>query len=212
MIRAVADETTARESKLVLFLESLGQDTWVYAGDVSSFVETLYAQWTRASRTYGPLPPPAPATDSVVFLSYSTKDAPAAVVAARCLQDRQLNVWYDRDRLVGGSHFNPEIAGAIQRCTFFVPILSRNTEDTSESYFREEWRLALERIRRQTGSSRRFVVPLVIDDLRAADLREVPPEFRDVTIQSAPGGLIPPDLIGRLVSDLRSLRSAVGGV
>lgn len=212
MIRAVADETAAREPKLVLFLESLGQDTWVYSGDAPSFVQTLYDAWTRSQRQGAPPPQEHASPDPVVFLSYSTKDRAAAERAVSCLRERQLDVWFDRGELTSGNQYDPEIASAIKRCTFFIPLISRNTENASESYFRQEWALAIERLRKQTGSSRRFVVPLVIDDLKTSALTSVPSEFTKLTIQSAPGGQVPEDLLDRLVKELRGIRAAAGGV
>jgi hypothetical protein len=58
-----------------------------------------------------------------------------------------------------------------------------------------------------TGSSRPFLMPLVIDGTPAHQAK-VPPEFVKYQWATAPGGVPPPQWIAKLNSDLRDLRKS----
>ena len=72
-----------------------------------------------------------------------------------------LRVWFDQQAIKGGDDWNQKIEKAIENCTLFIPIISRNSQ-TAEGEFRREWNRALhraERIPREVP----FIIATVID-------------------------------------------------
>jgi hypothetical protein len=69
--------------------------------------------------------------------------------------------WFDKSALKAGDPWERQILGAIQKYSLFLPLLSANTEQRYEGYFRREWDEASERARRIGG--RKFIFPIVID-------------------------------------------------
>lgn len=113
-----------------------------------------------------------------VFLSYASEDSEAAHRIADALKAGGIEAWFDQSELRGGDAWDQTIRQRIRECRLFVPLISANTEARPEGYFRLEWRLAVERMRLQSGKVA-FLVPVVIDDTseRSAD---VPDAFRVV--------------------------------
>jgi len=210
-IKALAEDTIGQETEFVLFLESLGQMTWVYDQDIGSFVERLF---TLCRTSSAPPPPdlpasPLPVTENPdVFVSYCSQDEVAAEEVARGLRQAGLETWFAPTSLRAGAQYDAKIRRGIERCTYFVALLSRNTEGDLESYFRQEWACALERLPRQTGTQQRFIVPLLVDDLRLDQLNNVPEVFLKRTLEVAPRGVLPSTLLESLVAELRAKRRA----
>jgi hypothetical protein len=89
----------------------------------------------------------------------------------------------------------------------FLPLLSANTEQRTEGYFRLEWDEAAERSRRIQG--RKFIFPIVIDADYVGDMRRyalVPEAFKAVQYCHAPVGQMSDELKGELREQLRILR------
>lgn len=119
-----------------------------------------------------PLPPTPP---GAVFLSYAREDNEAARRIADALRAFGVEVWFDQNELRGGDSWDAKIKQQIRECALFVPIVSAQTEERTEGYFRREWLLAVERTR-DMAAGRAFIVPVVIDETREADAA-VPEEF-----------------------------------
>ena len=64
-----------------------------------------------------------------VFLSYASDDRPAAQAIRDALDAAGIDVWFDRDRLMAGDAFEAKIRRNIERCSLFIPVLSRSTRD-----------------------------------------------------------------------------------
>jgi len=214
-LTALTDGTANVERKLTVFLEGLEPPMHVYKGDVSEFVARLHSTWSQrrpskrtpdASTTPGRPPEP-----SVIFLSYSWADREAAKAVVKCLKEANLSVWFDEESAEPGKPFNPLIAEAIDRCVFFMPLLSRRTEEDRRSYFRKEWDMALERWPEHTGANDTFVVPLIVDDIAVEELRTFPTKFKEVTIRHARGGNVSTDIVKSLINALREKRAASRG-
>ncbi len=105
-----------------------------------------------------------------VFVSYVREDALAANWIASELAGTGVDVWLDTERIAGGKVWRDEIATAIERCDFFVPLLSSAWLAKHESVARLELAHAQ---RRSTAlfSKRPRVVPVLLDncDLSAID-------------------------------------------
>jgi hypothetical protein len=71
-----------------------------------------------------------------VFLSYASGDAAAAERIATSLRAAGIEVWFDQSELRGGDAWDQSIRKQIKTCALFLPIISRNTHDRDEGYFR----------------------------------------------------------------------------
>ena len=105
---------------------------------------------------------------------------------AEALREAGVEVWFDRDALVGGDAWDGKIRGQIAACALFVPIISANTNARGEGYFRLEWKLAVDRSHLM-AHDQPYLLPVVVDGTSEAAAR-VPPEFRAVQWTRLPGG------------------------
>ena len=205
-----AGEEMMSDRAFTAFLERFSQDTRWYAVDSRQFVAELFRRWTERN----PSPESQPGAGVTVepggsiFISYSSDDIGAARAVYAALQQIGGDVaWFDKSQLKPGDNWDQRLRSAIQRCTFFLPLLSANTEQRTEGYFRLEWTEAAERMRRIQG--RKFLFPLVIDrDFagNAGAYQLVPEAFRTVQFAHAPDGSLQDDLKGELSNELRALR------
>ncbi|PYI87524.1 MAG: hypothetical protein DME26_05885, partial [Verrucomicrobia bacterium] len=108
--------------------------------------------------------------------------------------------------------FDDKIRRDIARCTLFMPLLSSNTEKRGEAYFRQEWNEALRRLPRFKGSSRPFIVPVIVDDLDIYLATAIPEEFKSVHIARAPQGILDSQAAGRFQQIIRNIVKAEGGL
>ena len=84
-------------------------------------------------------------SSSAIFLSYASQDADAARRICEALRAAGLEVWFDQSELRGGDAWDASIRKQIKDCSLFVPIISSNTQEREEGYFRLEWKLAVDR-------------------------------------------------------------------
>lgn len=131
-----------------------------------------------------------------VFLSYASQDAEAANRICDALRAGGIEVWFDQSELRGGDAWDQAIRKQIKTCALFLPVISRNTHDRVEGYFRLEWKLAVDRSHLM-AADQAFLLPVVIDDTRIDDER-VPERFREVQWTRVPGGVTPAAFIGRV--------------
>ena len=59
-----------------------------------------------------------------VFLSHSDHDRVFVTQVARTLRNHGIPAWYSRTDIVGGLRWHDEIGGALNRCDWFVLVLS----------------------------------------------------------------------------------------
>ncbi len=139
-----------------------------------------------------------PLTESshAVFLSYASQDAQAAQRICAALRSAGIEVWFDQSELRGGDAWDQSIRKQIKTCALFLPIISRNTHERVEGYFRLEWKLGVDRSH-LIAADQAFLLPLVIDDTRDDDER-VPERFREVQWTRLPRGETPPAFVERV--------------
>ncbi len=94
-----------------------------------------------------------------VFLSYASQDAAAVLRIAEALRASGVEVWFDKDELVGGDAWDAKIRGQIASCALFVPVISAATQARLEGYFRIEWKLAARRTRAM-ATAKAFLLPV----------------------------------------------------
>ena len=131
-----------------------------------------------------------------VFLSYASQDQAAAQRICDALRAAGIEVWFDQSALRGGDVWDTAIRRQIRTCVLFIPVISRNTHDRDEGYFRLEWKLAVDRSHLMT-SNKAFLLPVVIDDTREDD-ENVPERFRDVHWTRLPAGETPAPFVERV--------------
>ena len=112
-----------------------------------------------------------------IFLSYASQDADAARRICEALRAAGLEVWFDQSELRSGDAWDASIRKQIKECSLFVPIISNNTQQREEGYFRLEWKLAVDRSHLM-ADDKAFFFPVVLDDVAEPKAR-VPDKFRE---------------------------------
>ena len=133
-----------------------------------------------------------------VFISYASQDSEAARRICEALRAAGIEVWLDQSELRGGDAWDQKIRQQIQDCALFIPVISVNTAQRPEGYFRLEWSLADQRTQR-ISRSKTFIVPVSVDatPLERAD---VPESFARVQWTRLPGGETPPAFTQRVAT------------
>jgi len=131
-----------------------------------------------------------------VFLSYASQDAQAASRICEALRAAGIEVWFDQSELRGGDAWDHSIRRQIKSCALFIALISKNTRDRDEGYFRLEWKLAVDRSHLM-AADKAFLLPVVIDDTPKADER-TPDRFREVQWTVLPAGETPPAFVERV--------------
>lgn len=199
----LADSHTMDDERLVDFLQRVSVRTRVYSG-AEAFVTELYERWQNRqapapAASAAPvriLPPSREMPENAIFISYAREDLVAVQRLKATLDAAGLTTWFDFDRLEGGDDYDRKISANIARCSFFMPVISANTQQRLEGYFRREWSYAVDRAR-NIAEGAVFILPVCVDDTpEGAAL--VPDKFRALHITRAPAGEPPPELLRRL--------------
>jgi hypothetical protein len=140
---------------------------------------------------------PEPMEPGAIFVSYASEDRPLALRLADGLAAGGLDVWIDR-RLLPGDDYQSIIEQHIRECSAFIPVISRNTQQDDDRWFRREWRQACDRAQRYFGTDRGFLFPVVVDGTPNAELNELRRETFGRTAARAADGVPPDDLILQL--------------
>ena len=98
-----------------------------------------------------------------VFLSYSSLDWKFANEIADLLRRHGVPVWHSATNIRGGQQWHDEIGDALERCDWFVVVLSPNS--VNSVWVRREFRFALEE-KRYTNT----IIPVVF---RACNYRQL---------------------------------------
>jgi hypothetical protein len=200
----LADDHTLKDARLVSFLQQVSVRTRVYGG-AESFVAELHARWSRrqpaAAADAGNepmrfMPPTREMPENAIFISYAREDLAAVQRLKAALDAAGLTTWFDLDRLEGGDDYDRKIRANIQRCSFFVPVISAATQRRHEAYFRREWSYAVDRAR-NIAEGAVFMLPVCIDDTPEADAL-VPEQFKAVHIVRLRSGEPTPEFLRRL--------------
>ena len=202
----LADDHTMKDDRLVAFLQQVSVRTRVYGG-AEAFVAELHARWTKRQGGTAPtggtvvapqrfLPPSRDMPENAVFISYAREDLPAVQRLKAGLDAAGLATWFDFDRLEGGDDYDRKIHANIQRCSFFLPVISATTQRRLEGFFRREWSYAVDRSR-NIAEGAVFILPVCIDDTPESEAL-VPDKFRSVHISRLQGGEPSPDFVRRL--------------
>jgi hypothetical protein len=184
------------------FLQQVSVRTRIYLG-AERFVQELHARWQarhKPARTgAGPARFVAPARDmpdNAVFISYAREDLPAVQQIKAGLEAAGITTWFDMDRLEAGDDYDRKIQRNIARCSYFIPVVSANTQRRLEGYFRREWSYALDRVRNMADGAI-FILPVTVDATQAGEAL-VPDKFKALHFNHLQGGEVPAEFAERL--------------
>ncbi|MGC8518715.1 MAG: toll/interleukin-1 receptor domain-containing protein [Steroidobacteraceae bacterium] len=206
----LADDQTLEDERLVRFLHQVSIHTRIYRG-AERFVAELSERWqarrapTTAAAGAEPtrfLLPAREMPDHAVFISYAREDLPAVQQIKAGLEAAGVTPWFDLDRLEVGDDFDRKIQRNIARCSYFIAVISANTQRRLEAYFRREWNYALDRARNMADGAL-FILPVSLDATSAADAI-VPERFRALHFTSLPDGAVTPEFAARLAELTRA--------
>ncbi|HJS92396.1 MAG TPA: toll/interleukin-1 receptor domain-containing protein [Steroidobacteraceae bacterium] len=209
----LADDHSAQDERLVTFLQQVSVHTRVYRG-AERFVAELHQRWqarrkpAAETRHAGPtrfLPPAREMPENAVFISYAREDLAAVQQLKAGLEAAGVPTWFDIDRLEGGDDYDHKIQRNIGRCSYFIPVISANTQRRLEAYFRREWGYALDRARNMADGAL-FILPVTLDATSAAEAL-VPERFKALHFTQLPGGEVTPEFARRL-ADFTQARGA----
>jgi TolB-like protein len=151
--------------------------------------------------------PDTPPASSAVFLSYAREDTVAVRRIADALRGFGVEVWFDQNELRGGDTWDQKIRDQIRTCTLFMAVISANTQQRAEGYFRREWKIAVERTH-DMADGVPFIVPVVIDTTAEASAL-VPEQFMRVQWTRLAGGVPTPDFVAQTKRLLEPRRAGV---
>jgi hypothetical protein len=134
--------------------------------------------------------------ENAVFISYAREDLAAVQKLKAVLDAAGIRTWIDMDRLEGGDDYDRKIQKNIGHCSYFIPVVSANTERRTEAYFRREWSYAIDRTRNMADDAI-FILPVCVDDTNVGAAR-VPEKFRALHITPAASGDPPAGFVKRL--------------
>jgi hypothetical protein len=214
----IVDDELRRSSTMTSFFQGFCWETNILAENTPvEFVRLLHEKWFERHPTaevavsVDPLQEVVKPASHSIFISYAREDFDAASRVRDTLDQLGLNIWLDREGgLEAGDRYRAKITHDIWRCTLFIPLLSKNAERRKEAFFREEWDDALRRMRRFKGSSRAFILPLVIDDLNLGSARDIPDEFKEIHATVAQHGILANDAALRIQQITRSIIKTEG--
>ena len=90
------------------------------------------------------------------------------------------------------------------RCSYFIPVVSANTQRRLEGYFRREWSYAMDRVRNMADGAL-FILPVSIDATGTAEAL-VPDKFKALHFTHLAGGEVTAEFAARL-ADFMQARS-----
>jgi len=200
----LADSAAARDSSLLKFLKFFSQTKLgTPPFGPCEFATELHRRWKEANpETVRPMPrvvvdPEPTMPEGAAFISYASEDREMVRVLKSYLDAEGITVWYDRDQLKPGHDWNKEIQDNVNRCSFFIPIISRTTQRILlDAYFRKEWNLA-DQITLRSHGGIEFILPVLLEEIPERELA-VPESFKRHQSVLAPNGVPPPEFVKRL--------------
>jgi hypothetical protein len=176
----IADKTTKQDLGFAMFLQR--RQTIIYSqGDAVQFVNELHRRWMEKfgrdggdEKLRGTLPDFK--TDSV-FLSYASEDRQYALMVKKAFDEAGVDVWFDQSALDSGDVYGPKIEKNIENCSYFVPLISKNSATVSKRYFFKEWKKAIDELAAYPIEYP-FIQPILLDDT-PLDSPGIPREFRE---------------------------------
>lgn len=115
-------------------------------------------------------------TDSV-FISYASEDREQALQVKRAFDEAGVDAWLDKSALESGEVYRRRIETNIENCSYFVPLISRNSTTMEKRFFRREWSKAIQEAE-EFPPEYPFIQPVLLDDT-SLNAPSIPRQFRD---------------------------------
>ncbi len=206
----LADDLLGEEPRLVSFLQQVSVHTRIYRG-AERFVAELHGRWQARHKPADDgadparfLPPAREMPENAVFISYAREDLPAVKRIKEGLEAAGITTWFDLERLESGDDYDLKVQRNIARCSYFIAVISQNTERRLEAYFRREWSYALDRTRNMADGAL-FILPVTVDSTNPVGAL-VPERFRALHFAHLEGGEVTPEFARRLAELARARR------
>jgi len=218
-LEILVDPVIGKDRNLGTFLQHFSYGTRVFDLDPQEFVAELARRWAIRSPANAE-PAEAPTSERAValpdmpqgaiFVSYAKEDAAFVNQLVGGLEAAGIEVWFDRRQLEAGDLYDNKIRRNIKSCSYFMPVISRNTGRRLEGYFRREWKLAEER---SLGMATHvpFIIPVVIDQTEPYG-DDVPERFAQAQWTHLPQGRVEPEFAARMVHLIREFRKRERGI
>ncbi|GJL76022.1 toll/interleukin-1 receptor domain-containing protein [Nitrosomonas sp.] len=205
----------ADDAGLHAFLTQYSLNTIGFDGETDALIKKL----AQILETVQP-PPASPAMavskangqGPTIFVSYASENAGfVRMIADRLPGLGFSDVWLDRKKLIGGDDWSDRIDEAIEKCDFFMPVISREADAQREKVFWSEWKDAIKRSRRVKDV---FLIPVGIDPdfpAKASYQRIADGEtavFFDKHLIHAPQGILSPTDCDALAERCRRFQEA----
>ncbi len=201
---------------LTVFLSTFSRDTdLVLDTPPSAFIEELHNRWqAQYGGVQSPpvIPGSPPAKGALFFISYSRQtDSPAVQRLYEKLRElgaEEGDIWFDRKTIEPGNDYQMTIITGIDRCRYFLPVISDAADQRPEGFFRREWNRAIKR-QEAMADGYNFVLPLIVDEAERAPetYQNVPSEWLNhIHFGRAPGGEPDAPTYDTLLSWLRRAR------
>lgn len=111
-----------------------------------------------------------------VFLSHSNVDQGFVAALAEVLRRHSVPVWYSKTNIVGAQQWHDEIGAALNRCDWFILVLSPNSVDSM--WVKRELLFALQQNRFENR-----IVPVFYQPCDFSQLSWVLPGFQMIDFQ-----------------------------
>ncbi|MCG8345114.1 MAG: TIR domain-containing protein [Chlorobiales bacterium] len=181
----------------IFFYQKEIGSTRIIPGNPSDFASELARQWNALYSLAGEGDPLQSMSDELprgsVFISYSHKDLDAVLELTKGLMMAQIPVWLDKERLSAGENFERTLEQAVKNdASFFISVISHNTESDPNSYVHKE----------RTWAAQRHVdgfvyyIPVLIEDL--AQVKQEAPQFAAIHRELLPQGTVTTDFVRRM--------------
>ncbi len=208
----MADDHTSEDERLVAFLQQVSVRTRIYQG-AERFVDELHDRLAARRKPAAPRPrtPPHRSVSCRRRATCPTTPCSSAIRAKTCppcsrsrpgSRPPGVTTWFDMDRLEVGDDYDRKIQRNIARCSYFIPVISANTQRRLEGYFRREWSYAMDRVRNMADGAL-FILPVTIDGTNAMEAL-VPDKFKALHFSQLPGGQVPAEFAQRLGDFMRA--------
>jgi adenylate cyclase len=139
-----------------------------------------------------------------IFISYASQDVDIARRIGDVLRNAGLEVWFDQSELRGGDAWDASIRKQIKECALFIPVISQNTQDRREGYFRLEWKIADDRTHLMARGTP-FLMPVTVD-ATTQQVALVPDSFLQVHWTNLSRGDIPVDFVRQVERSITSAK------
>lgn len=218
-MRAWLIEPLQPEESLTVFLRSYSKETEVLSQDSPvEFVAELHRRWMELAgggAEVGPSEADQHPPRAMFFISYSRKSdvskAESIYKALLNLKVSEAEVWFDRQAIDPGEDYQRKILDGIQGCRYFLPVISRATNQREEGYVFREWDEACKRL---PEMNREFVLPVIVDAEYRPDIYGAKQVWewkrRNIDFGHAPDGTPDPQLERKLKKLVREARRGGG--